>query len=153
MNIYKDLLDAGLPKKDAKNAAFAAQKAALEAEDTSRIPAIMMKIQSDAHQAHIGVNNTLPGDEDSQPEPAKASPSVTPSSAKATTTTGDFSSLEKAYYDIRIRANPNVADRTQVLQRVRRHIKQSKNMQDGYAKLIAYIKKKYPNDSQAQSLK
>tara|TARA_R100001510_G_C7572128_1_gene148143 strand:+ start:145 stop:687 length:543 start_codon:yes stop_codon:yes gene_type:complete len=65
MAVFRDLVDVGVPTEKAKEAALAANRAAYAAKDTSKIPGIMAKIQSDAHLAHIGVNNKIPGDRSS----------------------------------------------------------------------------------------
>ena len=148
MAVFKDLAAAGVPKDKAKEAALAAQRAAFEAEDTSKIPGIMAKIQSDAHLAHIGVNNKMPGDQEDQPSPDTQSPSAP---IKRVTIPGDFAALQKIYYKIRNRANKgNAADLTR--RRVAQHVAKARKMKNGYAALIAHIKKKYPNDPEAQAL-
>ena len=72
MQAFKDLLAVGLPRAQAKAAAMKAHTAAYNAKDTSKIPGIIARIQSDAHLAHIGVSNKMPEDPSSSALKAKS---------------------------------------------------------------------------------
>ena len=64
----------------------------------------------------------------------------------------DWSNLTQTYFKIRNKANGgNSAQLT--MRRVKKHVAKAKSMPDGYAKLVAYIKNKYPDSPLAQGLK
>ena len=64
----------------------------------------------------------------------------------------NWDELTKAYFKIRTKATGGRAAQL-TLRKVQQHVAKAKSMPDGYAKLVAYIKKKYPEDQMAQGLK
>ena len=63
----------------------------------------------------------------------------------------NWDELTQAYYKIRVNANGgNAPSRTLIA--IQKHVAKAKSMPGGYAKLVAYIKKKYPQDQLAQNL-
>jgi hypothetical protein len=63
----------------------------------------------------------------------------------------NWDELTKVYYKIRMNASGGNAGQL-TMRRVRQHVAKAKSMTDGYAKLVAYIKKKYPEEQLAQNL-
>jgi len=63
----------------------------------------------------------------------------------------NWDKLTQDYYKIRMNASGGNAGQL-TMRRVRQHVAKAKSMTDGYAKLVAYIKKKYPEDQLAQNL-
>lgn len=64
----------------------------------------------------------------------------------------DWNNLTQTYFKIRNKANGGATAQL-TLRRVKQHVAKAKSMPDGYAKLVAYIKNKYPDSPLAQGLK
>ena len=63
----------------------------------------------------------------------------------------NWDELTQAYYKIRMSASGGNAGQL-TMRRVRQHVAKAKSMPGGYAKLVAQIKKEYPEEQLAQNL-